>query len=160
MKKLLALFAAVFACSFSTIASAVPVNATFNGVVTGSGFFTNVLDDFPTGTTAAFDVTFDDAGLVPSLPVTDYDVSPVSGWARLGSHQWSVDDGRIYSFSYLLSPGNPVLWYGLQLTGSGPTIGGNGSLFGLFLFLTPQLSALPGAAPAIGFGYPFSIGTF
>jgi hypothetical protein len=42
----------------------------------------------------------------------------------------SFDAGRIWTYSYLIQPGNPVLSYGLQLTGTGPTIaGGSASLF-------------------------------
>ncbi len=160
MKKVVVLLAVVLACTFSSLASAVPIRATFNGVVSGaSGFNTNVLNDFPVGTAASFDVTFDDSGLVDSVPVTDYDLGPVSGWLRLGSLEWLFNAGQIYTYTYYVIPGD-VVSYGLQLTGTGPTIGNNASLFGLFLRLTPDPEFLPGAVQAAGFGYPIQNGTY
>jgi hypothetical protein len=143
------------------LASAVPVRATFDGAVTGSsGLFTNVLSDFPAGTTASFDVTFDDSGLVDdAAAVSDLDVAPVSGWLRLGTLEWLLDAGRVYTYSYLIQPGNPVLSYGLQLTGTGPTIaGGSASLFGLFLSVTPDATPFGSNGPMVGFRYPFAGG--
>jgi hypothetical protein len=161
MKTAFPLLIAALACTVAPVASAVPVHATFSGNVSGvAGLYDSVLNDFPVGTAAAFDVTFDDSGLVDSLPVTDYDLAPVSGWMRLGSLEWMFDAGYIWSYSYLLAPGNPVIAYGLQLTGTGPTIGGNASLFGLFLSLTPDLDQSLGAVPRAGFAYPVPNGEY
>jgi hypothetical protein len=163
MQKLIPLLVAAIACTVPQLASAVPVRATFNGTVSGSsGFFNNVLNDFPIGTTASFDVTFDDSGLVDDAAlVNDFDVAPVSGWVRMGSLEWLLDAGRVYTYTYMIGPGNPVQSYGLQLTGTGPTIaGGAGSLFGLFMQVTPDAAPKPGSAPLIGFRYPFDGGEF
>lgn len=152
---------AAFACMVSQVASAVPVHATFSGNVSGaSGLFTNVLNDFPIGTAAAFDVTFDDAGLLDAAPITDYDLAPVSGWMRLGSLEWLFDAGRVWSYSYLNGPDYPIVSYGLQLTGTGPTIGGNASIFGLFLTLAPDLTQYTGSVPRAGFAYPVPNGEY
>jgi hypothetical protein len=161
MKKLTSSIFALLALVAALPASAVPVRATFSGSVSGSsGFFTNVLNDFPAGTAASFDVTFDDSGLLPSAPLTDFDLAPVSGWLRLGSLEWLLDAGSLWTYSYMLEPGNPIVSYGLQLTGSGPTIGGNASLFGLFLRLTPDLEPTTTNPFSAGFGYPVQNGTF
>lgn len=152
---------AAFACMVSQVASAVPVHATFSGNVSGaSGLFTNVLNDFPIGTAAAFDVTFDDAGLADTAPITDYDLAPVSGWMRLGSLEWVFDAGHLWSYSYLNGPDYPIVSYGLQLTGTGPTIGGNASIFGLFLTLAPDLTQYTGSVPRAGFAYPVPNGEY
>ena len=133
MKISFPLLVAALACSVPQLAAAVPIHATFNGTVSGSGTFTNVLSDFPIGTAASLNVTFDDAGLVDdAAQVTDYDVGPVSGWLRLGSLEWLFDAGRINTYTFLSGPGHPVVSYGVQLTGTGPTISDNGSIFGLF----------------------------
>ena len=147
--------------AISLPAAAVPIRATFDGEVSGSsGFFSNVLSDFPAGTAASFDVTFDDSGLLPSAPLTDFDLAPVSGWLRLGGQEWSLDAGEIWIYSYFNTPGNPINYYGLQLTGSGPTIGGGASLFGLFLNLTADLQPFSSTSLAAGFGYPTGGGEF
>jgi len=115
MKKVVPLLIAAFACTVPQLASAVPVRATFDGTVSGSsGFFTTVLNDFPVGTTASFDVSFDDSGLVDDAAlVNDFDVAPVSGRVRLGSLEWLLDAGRIWTYTYMIGPGNPVISYGL-----------------------------------------------
>lgn len=143
-------------------AAAVPIRATFDGEVSGSsGFFTNVLNDFAPGTAASFDVTFDDSGLLPSAPLTDFDLAPVSGWLRLGGLEWTFDAGSIWIYSWFTTPGDPIRYYGLQLTGSGPTIaGGAASLFGLFLNLTPDLEPLSSTSISAGFAYPTGGGEF
>jgi hypothetical protein len=162
MKRVLPLLVAAVACTVPQLASAVPVRATFDGTVSGAtGLFDSVLNDFPIGTTASFDVTFDDSGLVDDAGlVSDLDLAPVSGRVRLGSLEWLLDAGRVWTYTYLIQPGNPVQSYGLQLTGTGPTIaGGAASLFGLFLRVTPD--ALPdGTAPFIGLRYPFDGGEY
>jgi hypothetical protein len=163
MKKVVPLLVAAFACTVPQFASAVPVHATFDGTVAGSsGFFNSVLNDFPVGTTAAFDVTFDDSGLVDDAAlINDFDVAPVAGRVRLGSLEWLLDAGRVWTFSYMSGPGNPVISYGLQLTGTGPSIaGGSASLFGLFLSLTPDATPLASRMPFVGFAYPFDGGEF
>jgi len=162
MKKSLSLLIAAVACTCSHLAAAVPIYATFNGTVAGSsGFSSHVLNDFPVGTSASFDVTFDDSGLVAdAAAVTDFDLAPVSGWVRLGSQEWLLDAGRIWTYSFLSGPGNPVISYGLQLTGTGPTISDNASIFGLFLSLTPNGAPNASAAPLVGFAYPVSNGEF
>ena len=143
MKNSFTLLVAALACTVPQLAAAVPIHATFNGTVSGSGGFTNVLGDFPVGTAASFNVTFDDARLVDSAEdVTGYDVGPVSGWLRLGTLEWLFDAGSIWTYSFLNGPGHPVVSYGLQLTGTGPTISDSGSIFGLFLQLTPDATAL------------------
>jgi hypothetical protein len=143
-------------------AAAVPIRATFDGAVSGSsGFFTNVLNDIPAGTTASFDVTFDDSGLLPAAPLTDYDLAPVSGWLRLGALEWTLDAGEIWTYSWLPQQGDAINYYGLQLTGSGPTIGGGaGSLFGLFLTLTADLEPYSSTSLSAGFRYPTGGGEF
>jgi hypothetical protein len=161
MKISFPLLVAALACSVPQLAAAVPIHATFNGTVSGSGVFTNVLNDFPLGTAASFNVTFDDAGLVDdAAQVNDYDVAPVSGWLRLGSLEWLFNAGRINTFSYLPGPGNPVTSYGVQLTGTGPTVSDNGSIFGLFLTLTPDATPLADFGPRVGFAYPVPNGTY
>jgi hypothetical protein len=147
--------AAVLGLAFAFPAAAVPIHATFDGVVSGTGSFAHVLDEFPIGTAASFDVTFDDAGLGPTAPVTDLDLAPVFGTVRLGADEWTLDAGRIVQYSYSADPGNPILWYQLQLTGTGPIIGAGASLFGLFLTLTPTLDeAFDTSSLSVGFGYP------
>jgi hypothetical protein len=161
MKTAFPLLIATLACMVCQVASAVPVHATFSGNVAGAtGLSAEVLNDFPVGAAATFDVTFDDAGLVDALPVSDFDLAPVSGWLRLGSLEWLFDAGRIGSYSYLNTPGAPVVWYGLQLTGTGPTIGGNASIFGLFLTLTPDLEQYAGSVLRAGFAYPVPNGEY
>jgi hypothetical protein len=163
MKKVIALLIAAFACTLPQLASAVPVRATFDGTVSGSsGLLPSVLNDFPVGTTASFDVTFDDTGLVDSATLAnDFDVAPVSGWLRMGSLEWLFDAGRIWTYSYLnQSPDFPVTSYGLQLTGAGPIIGGNAALFGLFLSLTPDATPYASRLPMVGFAYPVPSGEF
>lgn len=163
MKKIILPLIAASACLVSQLAGAVPVRATFDGTVAGAtGLFNSVLNDFPVGTTASFDVTFDDSGLVDDAAlVNDFDVAPVSGFVRMGALQWLLDAGRIYTYTYMIGPGNPVVSYGLQLTGTGPTIaGGSASLFGLFLSLTPDAAPLASNAPFVGFRYPFDGGEF
>jgi len=162
MYKVILPLIAAFACTVPQLASAVPVTATFNGMVSGSsGVFSNVLSDFPVGTAASFNVTFDDSGLVDSAALaTDFDLAPVSGWVRLGALEWALDAGRIASYFYTnQAPDFPVISYGLQLTGTGPIIGGNTSLFGLFLSLTPDATPYGTNAPRVGFGYPVPGGT-
>ena len=161
MKISFPLLVAALACSVPQLAAAVPIHATFNGTVSGSGVFTNVLNDFPLGTAASFSVTFDDAGLVDdAAQIHDFDVAPVSGWLRLGSLEWLLDAGRINTFTYLPGPGNPVSSYGVQLTGTGPTVSDNGSIFGLFLTLTPDATAFADFGPRVGFAYPVPNGTY
>jgi hypothetical protein len=161
MKTALPLLVAALACMVSQVASAVPVHATFSGNVSGAtGLLPTVLNDFPVGTAAAFDVTFDDAGLVGTAPITDFDLAPVSGWMRLGALEWAFDAGQVWSYSYLLSPDASIVSYGLQLTGTGPTIGGNASIFGLFLTLAPDLSLFTGTVPRAGFAYPVASGEY
>lgn len=161
MKNSLPLLVAALAWSLPQLATAVPINATFNGTVSGSSAFPNVLSDFPVGTAASFDVTFDDARLVDSAEdVTGYDVGPVSGWLRLGTLEWLFNAGSIWTYSYLSGPGHPVISYGLQLTGTGPTISDNGSIFGLFLQLTPDATPFAGGIPRAGFRYPVPNGEY
>jgi PEP-CTERM motif-containing protein len=163
MKRMIPLVVAALGCLVSQLAAAVPLHATFDGTVSGSsGFFPTVLNDFPAGTTASFDVTFDDARLVDDASLaTSFDLAPVSGWVRMGGLEWLLDAGHIYTYTYLYqAPNFPILSFGLQLTGTGPTIaGGAASLFGLFMTVTPD--GTPGAnGPAIGFAYPFDGGEF
>jgi len=162
MQKLMPLLVAAIACTVPQLASAVPVRATFNGTVSGAaGLYDTVLNDFPIGTIASFDVTFEDSGLVGDAAlINDLDVAPVSGYVRMGALEWLLDAGRVWTYTYLNGPGNPVQSYGLQLTGTGPTVAGGGaSIFGLFLRVTPD--ALPdGTAPFFGFRYPFDGGEY
>lgn len=145
----------------SMSASAVPVHATFSGATTGSsGFFTNVLNDIPAGTAASFDVTFDDSGLLPTAPLTDYDLAPVSGWLRLGSLEWLLDAGSVWTYTYQPAQNNAIVAYGLQLTGTGPSLGGNAGLFGLFLRLAPDLTPSGTNPLSVGFAYPVQSGEF
>jgi hypothetical protein len=161
MKISFSLLVAALACSVPQLAAAVPINATFNGTVSGSSVFDNVLSDFPIGTAASFNVTFDDARLVDdAAQISGSDVGPVSGWLRLGSLEWLFNAGAISTYSFMSGPGNPVVSYGLQLTGAGPTIGGNGSIFGLFLTLTPDATPFAGRAPLAGFAYPVPSGEY
>ncbi len=161
MRNRFPLLVAALAFAAPQFAAAVPIYATFNGTVSGSGGFTNVLSDFPVGTTASFNVTFDDANLVDSAAdLTGYDVGPVSGWLRLGTLEWLFNTGSIWTYSYLGGPGHPVISYGLQLTGAGPTISDNGSIFGLFLTLTPDATPFAGRAPMAGFRYPVPNGEY
>jgi hypothetical protein len=146
-------------CVICVAAQAAPIHATFSGVVTGStSYFTQILNDVPAGTAASFDVTFDDSGLLPSAPLSDLDLAPVSGWLRLGSQQWSLDAGSIWSYSFQnIGPDFPIVSYGLQLTGTGPAIG-SGSLFGLFLSLKPDLTLAHGLTA--GAAYPTGGGAY
>jgi hypothetical protein len=158
MKKVLLPLIAASTCLISQHAAAIPIRATFSGTVAGSLAFDNVLNDFPVGTAASFDVTFDDSGLTGFAPATDLDLAPVSGWLRLGSLEWMLNGGRIASYSYLLAPDFPVTSYGLQLTGLGPLIAGNASLFGLFLQVTPDAAPDAAGIPRVGFRYPVPSG--
>jgi hypothetical protein len=155
MKKIAASLLTVLLAGTSLSALAVPVRATFDGTVTGStGFFTNVLNDVPVGTAASFDVTFDDTGIVPALPVTTLDLAPVSGFLRLGALEWILNAGQIWTYTYQTTPGNPVLAYGLQITGTGPSVGSSGGLFGLFLRLAPDFTPYGTNPLSAGFRYP------
>lgn len=162
MKRMIPVLVAAFGCMASQLASAVPIRATFDGAVTGSsGIFTNVLSDFPAGTTASFDVTFDDSRLVDDASLaTSFDLAPVSGWLRMGALEWLFDAGRIWTYTYQnQGPDLPVVSYGLQLTGTGPRIaGGSASLFGLFMTLTPDATPFGSNGPFVGFRYPFDGG--
>lgn len=164
MKKTIPLVIAAFAFTLPQLASAVPLRATFDGTVTGSsGLNDAVLSDFPLGTTASFDVTFDDTALVDDAAhITTYDLAPVSGWLRLGSLEWTLDAGSIWTYTYnYVAPDFPVVSYGAQLTGTGPTIaGGSASLFGLFMSLTPDGLPFGANGPLVGFAYPFDGGEF
>ena len=162
MKISFPLVVAALACSVPQLASAIPVNATFNGTVSGAtATFDTVLNDFPIGTAASFNVIFDDVALVDSASqVTGLGVGPVSGWLRLGSLEWLFNAGSIYTYTYLGGPGNPIVSYGLQLTGTGPTMSGNSSLFGLFLQLTPDATPFAGSVPRAGFRYPVESGEY
>lgn len=162
MKRLAtASFVGVLLAAASMSASAVPVHATFNGTVTGSsGFFNTVLNDVPAGTAASFDITFDDSGLVPTLPVTDLDVAPVSGSLRLGALEWLLNAGQVWTYTYQTTPGNPVLAYGLQLTGTGPSFGASSGLFGLFMRIAPDLTPYGTNPFSAGFTYPVQGGEF
>ena len=161
MKISFPLLVAALVCTVPQLAAALPIHATFNGTVSGAGTFGNVLTDFPIGTAASFNVTFDDAGLVDdAAQLTDYDVAPVSGWLRLGALEWLFNAGRIHTFTYMPGPGNPVVSYGVQLSGTGPTVSDNGSIFGLFLSLTPDATPFAGSAPQVGFAYPVPNGTY
>jgi hypothetical protein len=164
MKKTIPLLIAAFACTVPQLASAVPLRATFDGSVSGaSGFFPTVLNDFPIGTAASFDVTFDDTALVDDASqATNFNLAPVSGWVRLGGLEWTLDAGRIWTYTYNSQPPNfPVVSYGAQLTGTGPLIGGGAaSLFGLFMSLTPDGTPFAANGPTVGFAYPFDGGEF
>jgi hypothetical protein len=164
MKKMIPLAIAALAFTVPQLASAVPIRATFDGTVTGSsGLNDAVLSDFPLGTTASFDLTFEDAPLVADASdITTFDVGPLSGWVRLGSLQWTLDAGRIWSYLYNnVPPDFPVVSYGLQMTGTGPSIAGGGaSLFGLFMNITPDGLPYGAEGPKVGFRYPFDGGEF
>ncbi|HTE42811.1 MAG TPA: PEP-CTERM sorting domain-containing protein [Steroidobacteraceae bacterium] len=162
MKKVscLSLLAGVYALAASLQVSATPVHATFDGSVTGSDYFTHILNTYAVGTQASFDVYFDDTALVPNLPVPTFNLAPVSGTLRLGTDEFALGDGRISSYSFFTSGNQPVVSYQLQLTGTGPTLQpGNASLFGLFLNLTPSLSLLNSDSIFAGFAYPLEFGT-
>ena len=164
MKKTIPLVIAAFAFTLSQLASAVPLRATFDGSVTGSsGLNDAVLNSFPLGTAASFDLTFDDAPLVANAAdQTTFDLGPLSGWVRLGGLEWTLDAGHIWSYTFNSTPPDfPVVSYGLQMTGSGPTIAnGAASLFGLFMTLTPDGLPFGANGPSVGFAYPFDGGEF
>jgi hypothetical protein len=164
MKRMIPLLVATFGCMVSQFAAAMPLRATFDGTVSGSsGVFTNVLSDFAAGTTASFDVTFDDTRLVDDASLaTSFDLAPVSGWLRMGSLEWLFDAGRIYTYTYQYqAPNFPVISYGLQLTGTGPSIAaGSASLFGLFMAVAPDGTPFGSNGPMVGFAYPFGGGEF
>ena len=157
MKKLASDFVVALACVAAAPACAVPIHATFDGTVSGSTAtsLTTVLNDVPVGTTASFDVFFDDEGLIPAAPITDLDLAPVSGTLRLGSLTYVLDAGFIWSYVYQNDPSASIISYGLQLTGSGPGLSGGSSLFGLFLNLAPDLTLRTTTVPRVGFAYPF-----
>jgi len=141
-------------------ATAAPVSVAFNGSVTGTGYFSHVLTDFPINTSASFNLSFDNSLLTPTLPVTGIDLGAASGQLSLGPNDvWQFDHGQITAYQYQL-PG-VVDWYLLQFTGTGPSITNNGELFGLFLMVTPGLQLVPGPdSIMVGFGYPTGGGTF
>lgn len=116
------------------VASAVPVRATFSGSTTGFLFATGPgLGDLPAaGTTASFQIDFDDAALAPSGPAS-LDVGPVSGWLRLGAYEWLIDSGRVGGGTI---SGSTWLSYDLRFTGSGPTLTNGWDLYGLLMSLT------------------------
>lgn len=152
---------AIAACALGIVASfsasATPVHATFNGSVTGALFINELLTDFPIGTAASFDVTFDDSSLGP-IATTSFSVEPVSGTVKLGAYEWILDSGHITSYEFTLSDGH-VNWYELQLTGTGPTIPSGASLFGLFTQFTPDLQLVSSQSLMVGFAYQFDGGT-
>jgi hypothetical protein len=154
--KRIASLAIVFALAFASLpAAATPIHAVFNGTVTGQlGFATDVINTYPLGTLASFDVSFDDANLTPALfsSWSALDLAPVSGTVRLGAQEWVLDAGSV-STTYAPSPGggNPTLAYGLHLTGTGPLIATDDSFYGLFLRLTPNLDAFTADDFMVGF---------
>lgn len=151
----------VLAIAFALPASAVPVRATFSGNVTDySAIYGNVASQFPLGTAASFDLTFDDSILLSSAPLLAYDLTVVSGTASLGGLSWQIDAGYIYSYTYMTQPGNPIVNYQLQMTGTGPNVLDNGSLFGLFMHIAPDLSPIATNPFLFGFGYPVENGTY
>ena len=99
MKNSFTLRVAALACTVPQLAAAVPIHATFNGTVSGSGGFTNVLGDFPVGTAALSNVTFDDARLVDSdrmSPATMSGRCPDGcAWARWSGCSMPAPSGRI-----------------------------------------------------------------
>jgi hypothetical protein len=135
---------------FTSVASAVPVRATFDGAVSGFLHYEGPANDFPLGTAASFDVVFDDDALVDLLPVTQFGLSSVSGWLRLGDLEWLIDAGRIETYAYT---GVETSAFRLSFTGTGPGISGDGLLSGLFLWITPGSTPMPGEAITAGFGY-------
>lgn len=161
MKKVLAGLLAISSIAAVSIAQGAPIHATFSGSVTGwNGLNNAVLSSFPVGTSASFDVTFDDSGLLPTSPLSDYDLAPVSGTVRLGSDLWSLSGGEVESYSYQNAAPNEIISYGLHLTGTGPTNSGGGSFYGLFLRLTPDLTPFNSTSLSVGFGYPTAGGVF
>lgn len=153
----------VFAAALTVLApfaAAAPVSFVFSGLVTGwSGFNDAVLTDFPLGTLASFNITFDAAPLVPTAPPPSTTLSSVSGSVSLGSDVWQLDAGNIYSYQYNI-PANDINWYLLRFTGSGPIISNDGTLFGLFVTLTPDLQLVPESTLSVGFEYPVPNGAF
>jgi hypothetical protein len=156
---LLSLVLAIAISAFSSLAVATPIRATFNGTVSGGLAFSNdLLNEFPIGTAASFDVTFDDSGLLASAPLTDLDLAPVFGTVRLGALEWLLNAGRVTSYTYLSAPGFEITSYGLQLTGNGPLAAGDDSFFGLFLGITPTLDFVTTNPYSVGFRSPFAGG--
>jgi hypothetical protein len=137
-------------------ATAALVSVEFNGSVTGKRFDPSALPDFPIGTSAAFDVTFDGSSLTPTFGGFP-DIHPVSGELHLGTGVWQLDDGGVTSISFASS--SQVLAYGFQFIGTGPDVTNNGGFFGLFFAMTPELQIIPTDVVA-GFGFPFGGGTF
>jgi len=135
------------------LASAGPVAGSFSGSVTGAATSNaSVLTDFPVGTSATFNVSFDDSLLTPNLPVTGFDLGPASGQLVLGAGVWQLDHGYIASYQYQFT--GEVDWYQLRFTGTGPIITNGGELFGLFLQVTPDLQLVAGPSSIVaGFGY-------
>jgi hypothetical protein len=146
----------VFALAFASLpAAATPIHAVFSGTVTGQlGFANDVINTFPLGTLASFDVSFDDTNLTPDVfsSWSALDLAPVSGSVRLGSQEWVLNAGGV-STTYAPTPGggNPTLAYGLHLTGTGPVIATDDSFYGLFLRLTPNLDAFTADDFMVGF---------
>ena len=159
MKPIRSLVVAALACVAAVPASAVPIRATFSGTVTEYNIFPNVLNDIPVGTAASFDVTFDDSGLGSTAPLTDFDLAPVSGTVTLGSRSYTLGAGIVDQY-FFNGTTNAILGYGLQLTGSGPTLSGNASLYGLFLRRAPDLTPYFDIPPTVGFAYPVAGGEF
>src|SRR4051794_17462426 len=80
-------------------AAATLVSVQFNGSVTDRAFFPSALPDFPNGTSAAFDVTFDGSSLAPNIgPIPD--INPVSGELHLGTGVWELDSGFVGTITY------------------------------------------------------------
>ena len=139
------------------VSSAVPVVATFDGIVAGGGL-SNPLTDIPVGTPAAFAVAFDDRDLTRTFD-SSYDLSPVSGVLRIGSDEWLLDAGAQSGAGFGFDTAPFVTWYQLRFTGTGPTILGDGELYGLFLVVTPpSLSLFPGFTETISVGFSFPDG--
>lgn len=144
------------------LASSAPVTLTFSGAVADwTGFNDKVFDDFPVGTLASFNITFDAEPLVPYAPPPYTVLNSVSGNVSLGSDVWTLDAGWIFSYSWDGNT-NEILWYGLQFTGNGPDVSDNGSLYGLFVRLTPTLDPVSADKNpfTVGFAYPVDSGEY
>jgi hypothetical protein len=131
-------------------ANAIPMTASFDGVVTGSAsIFPKVLESFPIGTHIAFNVNYDE-NFGDSTNPTSYYTESTTGWMELGSLRYEFDRD-VQGWTYWSS----ITGYRTSLSfyGTGPTIADGGNLFGLFLSF--ELSDFTAAhTPIIGFGFP------
>jgi hypothetical protein len=135
--------AVVFNCM---AADAAPVTLTYEGSVTSYSYI-DLSAGLPLGAAVSLSLTFNDTFSDGSYDFSD-NLGPVSGSMTVGSASYAFNG--VTPFSYGFDGTGGVTWVQPMFTGSGPQING-GSLFGLFMQITPAMTLLGDLA--LGYGY-------